>query len=331
MDADILVLGHNPCGVGQGRRHVDILFQVDGRRREARAKIRFLAIRRDGEALNGADVNACIAFDTLGRNEYGLDIAVEAALHFPRCLFGVETEFHFDVELLESPRQIDVGHLLAMGGIVIVVVTPFANPHLLADQIHALRRAIGHRDALAVIVDGDSRLVRVLHGPDDVLGPKCRVASEEDPGPGGLHGPFIHKRNIPLVELNTDVALDPGECVLLPDCENNVVGWKEYGVDGAGVFGAGIPFETFEFHSREAAILDDEALGSMVDYDLDAFLLGVLEFPRRSFEEAARTARHHLDVFTPESARRAAAVHGCVSDTDDQHALADGTDVAEGD
>jgi hypothetical protein len=62
----------------------------------------------------------------------------------------------------------------------------------------------------------------------------------------------------------------------------------------------------------------------VIDQDLDAFFLGVLQLPRRSFEESARAARHHLDVFSAQPAAGPAAIHGRVADADDQHLFADG-------
>ena len=69
----------------------------------------------------------------------------------------------------------------------------------------------------------------------------------------------------------------------------------------------------------------------MIDDDLDALLLRILELPLGGLEEAARLARHDLDIPGAEPQRSAAAVHRRIADADDQHALADGTDVAEGD
>ncbi len=48
-----------------------------------------------------------------GGDEGGFDVAVQAALHFARGLLGGEAQLHFDVQLLEAARQIDVLHLLA--------------------------------------------------------------------------------------------------------------------------------------------------------------------------------------------------------------------------
>ena len=67
----------------------------------------------------------------------------------------------------------------------------------------------------------------------------------------------------------------------------------------------------------------------MVFDDVDAFLLGVLELPRRRLEVFPSAPRDDFHVGTAEAARRAAAVHRRVADADDEHALPDLLDVAE--
>src|SRR5690606_2519035 len=79
------------------------------------------------------------------------------------------------------------------------------------------------------------------------------------------------------------------------------------------------------------AVLDDERLRRMVDDDLDALLLRVLEFPVGRLEELAGLARHHLHVLRPEAQRAAAAIHRRVAYANDQHPLADRVDVPERD
>ncbi len=71
-------------------------------RREPLAQIVFLAVARDGEALHRTDVDAGVALDAARGGEDGLDVAVEAALHFARGLLGGEAQLHFDVQLLEA-------------------------------------------------------------------------------------------------------------------------------------------------------------------------------------------------------------------------------------
>ncbi len=128
--------------------------------------------------------------------------------------------------------------------------------------------------------------------------------------------------------------LDPGEGVLLPDGENDVVGRDELlagdALGGDSPARVELVLHAVESHPDETAVFDDEGLGRAVDHDLDAFLLGILELPFGGLEEAARLARHHLYLPGAEPQAGAAAVHRGVADTDDEDALADPVDVAEG-
>jgi hypothetical protein len=83
---------------------------------------------------------------------------------------------------------------------------------------------VGQRDAVAVVVDRDGRLVAVGHRPDDVLRAPRSVAAEEHAFARGLEGLLVDLGHAPLVELDADVALDPGERALLPDGEDDRVG-----------------------------------------------------------------------------------------------------------
>ncbi len=69
----------------------------------------------------------------------------------------------------------------------------------------------------------------------------------------------------------------------------------------------------------------------MIDDNLDGLFLGIFELPVRSLEELPRLARHDFDVLGAEAKRRSAAIHGRVTDADDQHILANAVDVLEGD
>src|SRR5277367_2800153 len=175
------------------------------------AQVFFHAVARDSEALHRANVDAGIALDAARCRELGLDIAVETALDFARGLFDVEAELHLYVHLLEAAREIHMPHLLARRGIVIVVVAPLADPHLLADEVRALRQALGNRDAVAVIVDRNRGLMSVLGRPDNVLRSPGRVAAEENSLARTLHGFLVHHGHIPLIELDADIAFDPGK------------------------------------------------------------------------------------------------------------------------
>src|SRR6202035_5514636 len=127
-------------------------------------------------------------------------------------------------------HQIDMLHFLPGGWVEIVVIAPFAESHLLADEIHAVAGALADRDALAVIVDGDCGLMGVFYGPDDVLRPPRRVAAEEDAGAAGLERDLVHLGHVVLVEFDAEIALDPGKRVILADRKNDVVAGKYYGI-----------------------------------------------------------------------------------------------------
>ena len=90
VDAEVFVLEHEAAGLRQRSGGVERLVEIDGRRGEALAQIVFVAVARDGQAQQRTDVDAGVALDALGRGEDGLDVAIEAALHFARGLLGVE-------------------------------------------------------------------------------------------------------------------------------------------------------------------------------------------------------------------------------------------------
>ena len=134
---------------------------------------------------------------------------------------------------------------------------------LAALQVDAARHALGERLALAVLVDRDRGLVTVLDRPDDVLRAERRVAAEEHALARRLERDGIELRHAPLVELDAEVALDPGEGVLLADREDHVVAGNEYLLDDALAqdFGAiHLVLEPVELHALELAALDDEGL-----------------------------------------------------------------------
>jgi hypothetical protein len=103
--------------------------------------------------------------------------------------------------------------------------------HLLADQVELGRRPVVEVLAAAEQVDRDRRLVALGRRGDDVLRPERRVAAEEDLRQRRLQGLFVQHRHAPLVELEADVALDPGEGVLLADRDQHFVAgsWNSSG------------------------------------------------------------------------------------------------------
>ena len=173
--------------------------------------------------------------------------------------------------IFEALDQIDVLHLLARRRVVVVVITPLAETHLLADQVHPRGGRSVTGIALAVVVDRDRRLMAVLDRPDDVLRAPGGVAAEKNAGARGHEGDLVDDRHVPLVEFDPDIALDPREGVLLADGENHVVAGNEDGVDApVRVFASASRLEALELHPRQLAVLDHEALRRVVDDDLDA-------------------------------------------------------------
>ena len=333
MNAEVLVLYHHARGVLQRRGDVKRLVRMLPRRLEPSRKLRFLAVLRNGQAVGRADVDAGITFDAEFCLEDGLHVAIEAPLHFLGGLLGVEPEFHFDADLLETFLEAHVRHEAALDGVVVVLVRPLVQAHLARGQVQRGRQAL--RDGLvhAEVVDRNAGLVAVLDGPDDVLRPERGVATEKDVRARRLEGALVDDRHVPLVELDADVALDPRKGIFLADREDHVVRRQELLARDTLARDAAVRveviFHRLEQHADELAILDHERLRRVVHDDLDILRLGILEFPVGRLEKLPRLAGHDLDVLRAEPQRRAAAVHRGVADTDDQHAFADLVDVLE--
>ena len=113
VQAHVLVLDHDALRLRKVGGDVDVLRQVDGRRRQPRAQVDFVALRRNRQAVRRADVDAGVALDAQVRREVRLHVAVEAALHFARRLLSGEAEFDLDVQRLEARLEVGVHHLLA--------------------------------------------------------------------------------------------------------------------------------------------------------------------------------------------------------------------------
>src|SRR5579875_1233745 len=124
-------------------------------------------------------------------------------------------------------------HLLTRNRVVLVVVAPFADAHFLAHEIHAVGGAVCYRKTLAILMNRNGSLMSVLNGPDDIFRPKGSITAEEYPGTRRLERDLIHHRRIPFAELDADIALNPGKCILLTDCENHVIRREKNLVHGA--------------------------------------------------------------------------------------------------
>src|SRR6187399_1622444 len=80
VHAQVFVFDHDAAGMFQRRRYVQGLSDILRGRLEPSAQIGFLTIRRDGQAIHRADVDARVALDAQLGLEHRLHIAIEAAL-----------------------------------------------------------------------------------------------------------------------------------------------------------------------------------------------------------------------------------------------------------
>src|SRR5436190_6753034 len=124
----------------------------------------------------------------------------------------------------------------------------------------------------------------MLYRPDNVLRSKRGVTTEEHTGPCRLHCLFVDDWNIPFVELNSKIPLDPGECIFLTDGENNIVSRQDHCIDDFRAPGFAVPLETLEFHADKLSVLEHESLRSMIDENLYTLFFGVLQLPGGRFE-----------------------------------------------
>ena len=100
VEADILVLCHNPA-CPQSIGDIDVLGGKLRRSIQACAKLLLFAILRKRDAIHRTDINASIAFNTLLRGKYGLDVAIEATLGLFESQPHVETQFHFHLDIFQ--------------------------------------------------------------------------------------------------------------------------------------------------------------------------------------------------------------------------------------
>ena len=142
--------------------------------------------------------------------------------------------------------------------------------------------------------------------------------------------------HVPFVEFDADVALDPGEGVLLADRHQHVVaGDVLIRLAGrhqiAPALGVVFGLHLLEHHAGQLAVVVGEFLRHQEIEDRDVLVHGVLLFPGRRLHLLEAGAHDHLDVLAAEAARGAAAVHRGVAAAEHDDALADLGDVAERD
>ena len=140
--------------------------------------------------------------------------------------------------------------------------------------------------------------------------------------------------HVPLVELDADVALDPGEGVLLADRHQHVVAFEMLiGLAGrhqvAAALGVVLGLHLLEHDAGQLAVVVGEFLRHQEIEDRDVLVHGVLLFPGGRLHLLEAGAHDHLHVLAAEPARGAAAVHRGVAAAEHDDALADLVDVAE--
>src|SRR5215470_14262099 len=126
----------------------------------------------------------------------------------------------------------------------------------------------------------------VSDGPYDVFWPKRRVTAEEYLWQRRLHCFRVDLWHVPAVELDADVALYPGEGILLANRYQHVVAEDmlirltardQIAPAALVVFG----FHFLEQHASQPAPLMGEFLGDKPIEDRNTFVRRVLFFPRR--------------------------------------------------
>ena len=151
---------------------------------------------------------------------------------------------------------------------------------------------------------------------------------------GRPHGHGIDHGQAPAVELEAEVALDPGKGVLLPDRDQDLVAREvDIGLarrhELASAFGVVLGPDLLEENAGQPARLVREFLGHEVVQDRDALVQRVLLLPGRRLHLVEAAAHDDLHVLATEPARGAAAVHRGVAAAEDEHAAADPVDMAE--
>src|SRR5215212_8653320 len=167
----------------------------------------------------------------------------------------------------------------------------------------------------------------VRHRPDDIFRAKRGIAAEEHLRVGRAHGLGIDLRHIPLVEFNPAVALDPRKSVFLADGHQHIIAgnrlvrfarWYETAPAARVVFRP----DFLEGNAGELAVVVNERHWHHEIEDGNVLVNGVFFLPRRGLHLLKPGTHDHLDVFTAETARGAAAVHRGVAAAEHDHALA---------
>ena len=171
---------------------------------------------------------------------------------------------------------------------------------------------------------------------DNIFRPEGGVTTKKHLGIGGLESGLVHHRHIPLVELDTQVALYPGKGILLADGHQHIVRLHEYQLFSGGHQAAlavlvVMGLDLLEQHALQLAVLDHDLLGHMIVVDRYALVHGIFLLPGRGLHILEGTAHHDPHVLAPQAPGGTTAIHGRVATTQHQHSLAYALGVLEGD
>ena len=179
MQADVFVLHHDAAGA-QCLRNEDRLREVVGRHVQLAPQVGFFFVFGEGEAVDGADVDAGVAFDAFFSGENGFYVAVEAALRLFKGGLGIEAEFNLQLVAVDGLFEIHMRDEVASILGHHARVAPVVDAHLLADQVDAGVGAPGNVLPLEEQIDRQRGLVTLGDGGNDVLRTEGRIAPEKD-------------------------------------------------------------------------------------------------------------------------------------------------------
>src|SRR5216683_32770 len=333
MQADVFVLYHHPPGL-EAVGDIKVLVEMRRGRLQPQPQVGFLAVLRKGNAIHRADIDAGVTFDAQRCGEYGLDVAVQAALGLAERQLDVIAQFDFGADVLERDDLVAMRHLETLVAGDVVVVAPFVDAHLLRRDLHLGKRTLGDVFAGDKLVDRKRGIVAVRHRPDDIFGAERGVATEEHLGIARAHGLGIDLGHVPLVEFDAAVALDPGKGVLLADRHQHVVASNRLvrlarGHQVAPAIGIVLGLHLLEGDAGELAIVVNEGDRHHEIEDRNILMEGVFFLPGARLHLLKAGTHDHLDVLAAETARGAAAVHRGIAATEHDHALAALVGVAE--
>ena len=209
------------------------------------------------------------------------------------------------------------------------------NPHLGRHQIgHGYRSAV-HVFAVQQAVNRHRCLVTVRHRRDDVLRTVRRVTAKKHIGQRGLERIGHQYRQTPFIKLDTDIALDPGEGVLLTDGNQDRITFHQHirhagGYQRAATFFVIHRFHNLKAHAGQFALDMFKRLGHMEVQNRNTLVQRIFFLPGRSLHLFKAAAHDHLHVAATHAPRRAAAIHRSIATTEHNDTLADAGDMTKG-